>query len=55
MSGAIQWLKDYHIDKAAKKLLEKHISSSVATWDSLKENAVLKEHFRDVARGLKKP
>ena len=51
---AIEWLKDYHIDKAAKKFLEENISSSTATWDSLQENAVLKEHFRYVARGRKK-
>ena len=43
------------IDVKAKRLLEDNISSGIATWDSLREGAVLREHFRDVARGRKEP
>lgn len=48
------------LDKKAKQLLEENIDPKVATWGSLtwgslREGAALKEHFRDVARGLKKP
>ncbi len=52
---SVEWLKKKNLDKKAKRLLEDNIPSDIATWDSLKDDAVLKEHFRDVARGIKKP
>ena len=46
-------LKRGVVDVQAKKELEKTISPSTATWNSLRDQAALKEHFRDKVRGVK--
>jgi len=38
------------VEKLARQKLTKAISSDTATWESLKDNAAMKDYYRDQAR-----
>ncbi len=38
------------VEKLAKRKLTRAISSGTATWGSLKDNAAMKDYYRDQAR-----
>ncbi len=38
------------VEKLARQKLEKAISSETATWEGLKDNAAMKDYYRDQAR-----
>ena len=54
----IRSIKELKVEKLAKQKLTKAISPETATWDSLKDNAAMKEYYRNQARqelGVKRP
>ena len=38
------------VERLAKQKMEKAISSGTATWDSLRDEAAMKQYYRDQAR-----
>ena len=38
------------VERLAKQKMAKAISSDTATWDSLRDNAAMKQYYRDQAR-----
>lgn len=51
--------KNQQVERLAKQKLEKAISPKVATWDSLRDQAPMKQYYRDQARqalpGVERP